>query len=53
MVSAEHRFNGSLAVFMHWSKSYKHLSSGYQELLSVGLTLLKPFGFDQDFLGFA
>lgn len=52
MLSAEHQFDGKFATFMRWSKSYKRLTSDYQELLSMGIALLQPFGFSQDLLGF-
>jgi len=52
MFSAERRFGGRWAIFGRWSKSFRRLSADYRELLSAGGAWLRPFGFDQDFMGF-
>jgi hypothetical protein len=51
MLSVERRFSGRWATFARWSKSYKRLSADYQELLSIGVASLEPFGFSGDVAG--
>jgi hypothetical protein len=51
MVSGYRSFDASWALAGRWSRSWKRLSGDYQELYSVGLLWLLPFGRSLDVFG--
>lgn len=51
IISVSKTIDDRWALAGRWSKSYRRLTADYRELLSLGLLRLRPFGFDDDFVG--